>query len=106
MAKENGQVDEAEMMEDSDIEKKIEEAKSANKELGLPDIDDEEGRAESEPDGEDNPKKQKEPKTKSSKASAKQEGKQAKKETVQQWVLLQCYKKEGQLKLCDQSILQ
>ena len=80
MAKENGQVDEAEMMEDSDIEKKIEEAKSANKELGLPDIDDEEGRAESEPDGEDNPKKQKEPKTKSSKASAKQEGKKVKKE--------------------------
>ena len=80
MAKENGQVDEAEMMEDSDIEKKIEEAKSANKELGLPEIDDEEGRAESEPDGEDNPKKQKEPKTKSSKASAKQEGKKVKKE--------------------------
>ena len=80
MAKENGQVDEAEMMEDSDIEKKIEEAKSANKELGLPDIDDEEGRAESEHDGEDNPKKLKEPKTKSSKASAKQEGKKVKKE--------------------------
>ena len=80
MAKENGQVDEAEMMEDSDIEKKIEEAKSANKELGLPDIDDEEGRAESEPDGEDNPKKQKEPKTKPSKASAKAESKKVKKE--------------------------
>ena len=80
MAKENGQVDEAEMMEDSDIEKKIEEAKSANKELGLPDIDDEEGRAESEPDGEDNPKKQKEPKTSKSKASAKAEGKKVKEE--------------------------
>ena len=44
----------------------------------MPEIDDEEGRAESEPDGEDNPKKQKEPKTKSSKASAKQEGKKVK----------------------------
>ena len=81
MAKENGQVDEAEMMEDSDIEKKIAEgAKTANKELGLPDIDDEEGRSDSEPDGEDNPKKQKEPKMKSSKASAKAEGKKVKKE--------------------------
>ena len=59
MSKENGQVDEAEMMEDSEIEKKIAEgAKTANKELGLPDIDDEEGRSDSEPDGEDNPKKQ------------------------------------------------
>ena len=82
MAKENGQVDEAEMMEDSEIEKKIAEGagKSANKELGLPDIDDEEGREESEPDGEDNPKKQKEPKTSKSKASAKAEGKKVKKE--------------------------
>ena len=81
MAKENGQVDEAEMMEDSEIEKKIAEgAKTANKELGLPEIDDEEGRAESEPDGEDNPKKQKEPKTKPSNASAKAESKKVKKE--------------------------
>ena len=81
MAKENGQVDEAEMMEDSEIEKKIAEgAKTANKELGLPDIDDEEGRSDSEPDGEDNPKKQKEPKTKPSKASAKAESKKVKKE--------------------------
>ena len=85
MAEENGQVEEAEMMEDSEIEKKIEEVKSANKELGLPEIDDEEGRAESEPDGEDNPKKQKEPKTKSSKASAKQEGKDTKKEGEMPW---------------------
>ena len=85
MAEENGQVEEAEMMEDSEIEKKIEEVKSANKELGLPDIDDEEGRAESEPDGEDNPKKQKEPKTKSSKASAKQEAKDTKKEGEMPW---------------------
>ena len=53
MAEENGQVEEAEMMEDSEIEKKIEEgAKTANKELGLPDIDDEEGREDSEEDGE------------------------------------------------------
>ena len=81
MAKENGQVDEAEMMEDSEIEKKIAEgAKTANKELGLPDIDDEEGRSDSEPDGEDNPKKQKEPKTSKSKASAKAESKKVKKE--------------------------
>jgi len=87
MAKENGQVDEAEMMEDSEIEKKIEEGagKSANKELGLPEIDDEEGRAESEPDGEDNSKKQKEPKTKPSKASAKAEGKDTKKEGEMPW---------------------
>ena len=85
MAEENGQVEEAEMMEDSEIEKKIEEVKSANKELGLPEIDDEEGRAESEPDGEDNPKKQKEPKTKPSKASAKAEGKETKKEGEMPW---------------------
>ena len=51
----------------------------------MPEIDDEEGRAESEPDGEDNPKKQKEPKTKSSKASAKQEGKDTKKEGEMPW---------------------
>ena len=83
MAKENGQVDEAEMMEDSEIEKKIAEgAKTANKELGLPDIDDEEGRSDSEPDGEDNPKKQKEPKTSKSKASAKAESKKVKKEIL------------------------
>jgi len=75
MAKENGQVDEAEMMEDSEIEKKIAEAKSANKELGLPDIDDEEGREESEEDGEGGTSKAKEPKMNKSKASPKAEGK-------------------------------
>ncbi len=75
MAKENGQVDEAEMMEDSEIEKKIAEAKSANKELGLPDIDDEEGRADSEEDGEGGTAKAKEPKMNKSKASPKAEGK-------------------------------
>ena len=40
----------------------MDEVKSSNKELGQPDLDDEEGRSNSEPDGEDNPKKQKEPK--------------------------------------------
>ena len=76
MAKENGQVEEAEIMEDSEIEKKIEEgAKDSNKELGLPAIDDEEGREESEEDGEGGTKKAKEPKTKPSKASAKAESK-------------------------------
>ena len=74
MAKENGQVEEADMMEDANIEKEIEEAaKDSNKEQGLPDLDPETGRSESEPDGEDNPKKQKEPKTHKSKASAKAE---------------------------------
>ena len=58
MAKENGQVEEADMMEDANIEKEIEEAaKDSNKEQGLPDLDPETGRSESEPDGEDNPKK-------------------------------------------------
>ena len=63
------------LTDDGRIEDEIdmEEAKSSNKELGLPDLDDEEGRSNSEPDGEDNPKKQKEPKNAKSKASAKQE---------------------------------
>ena len=52
----------------------MEEAKSANKELGLPDIDDEEGREDSEPDGEEGTSKAKDPKATKSKASAKQEG--------------------------------
>ena len=82
MAEENGQVEEAEMMEDSDIEKKIEEGagKTANKELGMPEIDDEEGREDSEPDGEGGTKKSKENKTKPSKASAKAESKEDDKE--------------------------
>ena len=59
----------------------MEEAKSANKELGLPDIgDDEEGRKESEPDGDEGTKKASDPKAKKSKASAKQEGKVKKEE--------------------------
>jgi hypothetical protein len=61
-------------------EVEMEEAKSANKELGLPEIDDEEGRADSEPDGEDGTKKAADPKTKKSKASAKAEGKSKKEE--------------------------
>ena len=61
-------------------EVEMEEAKSANKELGLPEIDDEEGRADSEPDGEDGTKKAADPKTKKSKASAKAEGKIKKEE--------------------------
>mgnify|MGYP000061523127 CR=1 FL=1 len=61
MAEENGQVEEADMMEDSEIEKEIEEqAKDSNKELGLPALDSDDGREESEPDGEENKKKQKE----------------------------------------------
>ena len=63
-------------IEDADME----EAKSSNKELGLPDLDDEEGRSGAEPDGEDNPKKQKEPKNAKSKASAKAEARRARKE--------------------------
>ena len=59
----------------------MEEAKSANKELGLPDIgDDEEGRKESEPDGDEGTKKASDPKAKKSKASTKQEGKVKKEE--------------------------
>jgi len=58
--------------EDED-EDEVEEAKSSNKELGAPDIDPKTGRSESEPDGEDNKKKQKEPKTKKSDASPKVE---------------------------------
>ena len=58
----------------------MEEAKSKNKELGLPAIDDEEGREESEPDGEEGTKKGADPKTKKSNASAKAENKKAKKE--------------------------
>ena len=70
------------LTDDGRIEDEIdmEEAKSSNKELGLPDLDDEEGRSDSEPDGEDNPKKQKEPKNSKSNASAKAEGKAKKEE--------------------------
>ena len=65
----DGQLEEVEM----------DEVKSSNKELGLPAIDDEEGREDSEEDGEGGTKKAGDPKTKKSKASAKAEGK-AKKE--------------------------
>jgi len=74
MAKEiltdDGQLEEVEM----------DEVKSSNKEVGLPDIDDEEGREDSEPDGEGGTKKSSDPKTKKSNASAQAENKKAKKE--------------------------
>ena len=54
--------------------------KTANKELGLPAIDDEDGREESEPDGEGGTSKNSDPKAKKSKASAKQEAKAKKEE--------------------------
>jgi len=78
MAKENGQVEEADMMEDSEIEKEIEEqAKDSNKELGLPALDADDGREESEEDGEGGTSKAADPKTKKSKASSKKhEGKE------------------------------
>ena len=77
MAKENGQVEEADMMEDSEIEKEIEEqAKDSNKELGLPALDSDDGREESEEDGEGGTSKASDPKTKKSKASAKAEAKE------------------------------
>ena len=60
-------------------EVEMDEVKSSNKELGLPDIDGEKGREDSEEDGEGGTKKAGDPKTKKSKASAKAEGK-AKKE--------------------------
>ena len=58
----------------------MDEAKDDNKKLGMPAIDDEEGREDSEPDGEGGTKKTSDPKTKKSKASAKAENKKAKKE--------------------------
>ena len=58
----------------------MDEAKDDNKKLGMPAIDDEEGREDSEPDGEEGTKKASDPKTKKSKASAKAENKKAKKE--------------------------
>ena len=56
----------------------MDEAKDVNKKLGLPAIDDEEGREESEPDGEGGTKKTGDPKTKKSNASAKAEAKSKK----------------------------
>jgi len=66
----DGQLEEVEM----------DEAKPENKKLGLPAIDDEEGREDSEPDGEEGTKKGKDPKTKKSNASAKAEAKSKKEE--------------------------
>jgi len=81
MAKENGQVEEADMMEDSEIEKKIEEqAKDSNKELGLPALDADDGREDSEEDGDGGTSKASDPKPSKSKASPKAEGKKVKKE--------------------------
>jgi len=58
----------------------MDEAKDDNKKLGLPAIDDEEGREDSEPDGEGGTSKTGDPKTKKSNASAKAEGKAKKEE--------------------------
>ena len=74
MAEENGQVEEAAVMEDVKIEKEIDEAaKDHNKEQGLPALDPEKGREESEEDGQGGTKNAADPKTKPSKASAKAE---------------------------------
>ena len=94
MAKENGQVEEADMMEDSEIEKKIEEqAKDSNKELGLPALDADDGREESEEDGEDGTSKASDPKTKKSKASAKAESKDEDEEDMEEGELPPALKK-------------
>ena len=58
----------------------MDEVKDDNKKLGMPAIDDEEGREDSEPDGEGGTKKTGDPKTKKSNASAKAEGKTKKEE--------------------------
>ena len=73
MAEENGQVEEADMMEDSEIENKINEkaGKDDNKKLDMVDSDPETGRPESEEDGEGGTSKASDPKTKSSNASSK-----------------------------------
>jgi hypothetical protein len=94
MAKENGQVEEADMMEDSEIEKKIaEQAKDSNKELGLPALDADDGREESEEDGEGGTSKASDPKTKKSKASAKAESKYEDEEDMEEGELPPALKK-------------
>jgi len=94
MAKENGQVEEADMMEDSEIEKKIEEqAKDSNKELGLPALDADDGREDSEEDGEGGTSKASDPKTKKSKASAKAESKDEDEEDMEEGELPPALKK-------------
>ena len=65
-------------LEEVDMDEVEEAAKADNKKLGLPAIDDEEGREESEPDGEGGTKKTGDPKTKKSNASAKAEAKSKK----------------------------
>ena len=76
MAKQYGQ-NEADNMEDSEIEKRInEKVKDDNKDQGLPEVDPETGRPESEEDGEGGTPKAKEPKASKSKASAKSESKE------------------------------
>jgi len=76
MAEENGQVEETEMMEDAKIEEAIKQAKDENDKEGMPKLDAEKGREESEDDFEGGTSKMSEPKTKSSNASAKAEGKE------------------------------
>ena len=94
MAKENGQVEEADMMEDGEIEKKIaEQAKDTNKEKGLPALDAETGREESEEDGEGGTSKMSPPKMKKSKASAKAEGKYEDEEDMEEGELPPALKK-------------
>jgi hypothetical protein len=94
MAKENGQVEEADMMEDSEIERKIaEQAKDSNKELGLPALDADDGREEEEEDGEGGTSKASDPKTKKSKASAKAEGKEEDEEEMEEGELPPALKK-------------
>ena len=94
MAKENGQVEEADMMEDSEIEKKIEEqAKDSNKEQGLPALDADDGREESEEDGEGGTSKAGDPKPKKSKASAKAESKDEDEEEMDEGELPPALKK-------------
>ena len=86
------------LTDDGKLEKEeieMEEAKSANKELGLPDLDDDEkGRKDSEPDGEGGTKKASDPKSKKSKASAKQEEVEEEKEEVEE---AKDSKKEGEM---------
>jgi len=61
-------------------EVEMDEVKDDNKKLGMPAVDGEEGREDSEPDGEGGTKKTGDPKTKKSNASAKAEGKAKKEE--------------------------
>jgi len=59
-------------------EVEMDEVKDDNKKLGMPAVDGEEGREDSEPDGEGGTKKTGDPKTKKSNASAKSEAKSKK----------------------------